>query len=491
MNLPEDAIARVAQDFGRAELGDPRRTRRAQLIATRLARQPSVPFPEALKDDAQIEGAYRFARNKRVTMPALLRAHSSGTVERAEQAQSVWVLHDTTSATFPSLDPKDIGYLPTGKPGFLFHVSLVLDASQWRLPLGVVSGETIHRAQRSKRKGKKKRSGRETAADAAGEGARWWRGIEAAGHALSGCAEVIHVADRESDSYDLMNRCLEAGGRFVFRVRVADRRARNAEEDASEWSSVKRIAENCQGVLEREVELSPRTEKSAPGMNRGNPPRAKRTATLRFSAACVELPRPQYLQDPTPKTLTVNLVHVIEVDAPKGQAPVEWLLYTTEPIETPEQVARIVDIYRARWTIEEFNAALKTGCAYESRQFESRHALLNILALSLPVACEALALRSRARDCPDAPATDVLRPAQIEVLRRFGRRKLGASPTARQALLAVAGLGGHMKHNGEPGWNILMRGMRTLLAYETAWVAGRESVSARRRSRELPGGDDL
>jgi hypothetical protein len=77
-------------------------------------------------------------------------------------------------------------------------------------------------------------------------------------------------------------------------------------------------------------------------------------------------------------------------------------LYTTEPVQTAEQIADIVDSYRARWTIEELNAALKTGCAYESRQFESRHALLNILALKLPVACEPLALRSRTRDRPDA-----------------------------------------------------------------------------------------
>jgi hypothetical protein len=173
----------------------------------------------------------------------------------------------------------------------------------------------------------------------------------------------------------------------------------------------------------------------------------------------------------------------MEVGVPEGEPAVEWTLYTTEPIETAEQVARVVDIYRARWTIEEFNAALKTGCAYESRQFESRHALLNILALSMPIACELLALRSRARDCPDTPATEVLRPVQIEVLSKFGRRKLSASPTARDALLAVAGLGGHMKHNGEPGWNVLMRGMRTLLSYEAGWIAGRQSASSRGRRR--------
>ena len=54
----------------------------------------------------------------------------------------------------------------------------------------------------------------------------------------------------------------------------------------------------------------------------------------------------------------------------------------------------MVDGYRTRWVIEEFNAALKTGCAYEARQFESRDALLTMLALSLPVACEVLWLRS-------------------------------------------------------------------------------------------------
>lgn len=483
MKLPEDAIARVSQDFGRARLGDPRRTRRAQTIARSLALLPSVPFPEAQTSDARVEGGYRFARNKRVTFQALQEAHSEGTVERAEAARCVLVAHDTTTATFPSVDPKDLGYLPTGKPGFLLHVSLVLDASRWRLPIGVVSAETLHRPQRSKRKGKAKSSGRETAADAHGEGARWWRGIEAAGNALKGCDEVIHVADRESDSFDLMRRCISAGQRFVFRARVTERRSRRADQTTDEWSTIKGVVANCEGVLERDVALSPRNKKSAPGMNRGNPPRHARMAKLRFAAARVELRRPQYLKDPVPEILAVNLVHVMEVGVPEGEAAVEWTLYTTEPIETAEQVARVVDSYRARWTIEEFNAALKTGCAYESRQFESRHALLNILALSMPIACELLALRSRARDCPDMPATEVLRPVQIEVLNKFGRRKLSASPTARAALLAVAGLGGHMKHNGEPGWNVLMRGMRTLLGYEAGWIAGRESAASRGRRR--------
>ena len=30
-----------------------------------------------------------------------------------------------------------------------------------------------------------------------------------------------------------------------------------------------------------------------------------------------------------------------------------------------------MNIYRTRWTIEEFFKALKTGCLYEQREFES------------------------------------------------------------------------------------------------------------------------
>lgn len=478
MELPEDAIGRIDGDFSRARLGDPRRTRRAQSVARQLARLPSVPLPQALQSDAEVEGAYRLMNSRKVTFSGLMLGHAEGTAQRARETGTVLVVHDTTDASFPHLDAGEIGHLQTGKAGFRFHVSLVLDAAKWRRPLGVVHGETIHRAEHSKSPGKKL-NGAETAALPDKESLRWWRAIEASSRALRGCEQVVHVADRESDSYELMQQCVRAGERFVFRSRVLTRRARAAAQSAPGWSTVRAVAQTCKGVLEREVLLSRRLPKSAPGMNRSHPPRDVRLAKLSFSATALELPRPAYLSDPTPTTLAVNLVQVVELDPPEGAPPIQWLLYTTEPIGSTEQVAHVVDIYRARWTIEEFNAALKTGCAYEARQFESKHALLNLLALTVPVACELLALRSQAREAPTAPASEVLRPAQIQVLRAFSKRhKMPASPSVRDGLLAVAGLGGHMKNNGEPGWNVLMRGMRTLLDYEVAWLAGQHALTS-------------
>jgi hypothetical protein len=161
-------------------------------------------------------------------------------------------------------------------------------------------------------------------------------------------------------------------------------------------------------------------------------------------------------------------VHVFEVDAPEGETPVEWFLYTKEPIAHPEEVERIVDLYRARWLIEEFFKAIKSGCAFEKREFESRHALLNMLALTLPIACEVLALRSYARTNNATPATEVLRPTQLEILRTHGHYPLGANPTAEEALLAVAAMGGHLRRNGAPGWTVLSRGMTKLMTHEAA-----------------------
>lgn len=477
-------MERLARDFAGAELGDPRRSRRAQAIVTQLARNPGAPLPESMGSEAALEGLYRFANNRKVMTEPLAKAHADATATRATEARKVIVGHDTTDCTFPDLDPDEIGFLPTGKAGFLLHVALVLDASCWRKPLGVVHFETIHRAGRSKT-GSRKRSGRETVVDAESEGSRWWRSVETAGEALRDCPEVIHVADRESDSYELMHKCLDGGHRFVFRARVTSRRTRTADDSDAAWIPLSTLAATAEGILERPVMLSARKAKGAPGMNRGQPPRNKRHAVLRFSAMRVELRRPQYLHEPVPKTIAVNVVHVVEVGAPEGEPPVEWLLYTSEPIDSAENVARIVDIYRDRWTIEEFNCALKTGCAYEARQFESRHALLNVLVLSMPVACELLALRSRARAAPETPAAEVLRQAQLEVLRALGPRKLSAEPTAREALWAVAGLGGHLKRNGEPGWNILMRGMRTLLDYERAWSAGKRAADTAARREDL------
>ena len=467
MRLPAGAEARVVKELTKVALGDERRTRRACAVIAKLVRSPAASLPVMLGSDAELQGCYRLLNNRAVSMQELLAGHIEATAERAMKAGRVLVVHDTTECAFAHLSPKEVGYLQTGKAGFKLHVSLVLDAHASRRPLGVVAAETLHRASRSKRQWATRASGSATARMEDRESQRWWRGVSAAGEALKRCERVIHVADREGDSYELMAKLEATKQRFVIRVRT-DRRARLDESDP--WSPIRQIAAACEGTLERDVPLSRRQSKATKSMTGAHLPRTARRARLQFAATRITIARPRYLRDEPPE-LMLNLVCVRELDPPPGEAAVEWLLYTTEPIDTEAQVASVVDDYRARWTIEEFNAALKTGCAYEDRELESRHALLAMLALSLPVACEVLALRSVARMRPSAPAMDVLNEQQLQVLRALGPHRLGAASTAREALLAVAAIGGHLRRNGEPGWKVLQRGMTLLLAYEVGWAA--------------------
>jgi hypothetical protein len=458
MKLPKSSVERVGQALQRAELGDPRRKKRLTKTVARLARKPRASLPEAMQSESDLEGAYRLANNAAIEPQQLFDALAEAAAERARVAGDVLVIHDTTSCTFEHADPEEVGYLSTGKAGFYPHCSLVVEGNAWRRPLGVVHLEIMA-------------SGLETARWKDRESARWGRSIEISAERLAACRSVCHIADREGDSYALLASMVGKGQSFVIRVNH-DRRVGDPEDLAEQWLPIKERVRSLEGIFEREVPLSERKRSSAPRASKGRPVRNARLAQLSFSATAVVVKRPGHLGASIPKTLTLNVVHVIEPCPPIGEPAVEWLLFTTLPVASEKHVATVVDNYRARWTIEEFNKALKTGCAYENREFETLHALLMILAMSLPIACELLWLRSRARHDPDAPANEVVTSQQLKILRLMGSRRIPPKPTARDALWAVAGLGGHLKRNGEPGWLVLHRGMQTLLSYEAGFEAG-------------------
>jgi hypothetical protein len=166
-------------------------------------------------------------------------------------------------------------------------------------------------------------------------------------------------------------------------------------------------------------------------------------------------------------------VHVFELGPPPGQPPVEWVLLTTESIATRADIERVVEGYRTRWTIEEYFKAVKTGCAYESRQLESFHALSNLLAYTFVIAYALLLMRTLARTGRNLPATSILSDSEIQVLQRVENSSVGADPSVREALLAIAALGGHIKNNGDPGWLVLSRGWQRLRDFDAGYRLAR------------------
>lgn len=450
----------LSTEVAGAELGDARLAKRYGVLIDRISERPDASLPKVLTV-AELESAYRFVNNERVTLPGLLAPHIRQTVNRCGTRQDVIVAHDTTELKYTGDEREGLGRLRSTGRGFYLHVALAIGGSQDRDPLGIVAARTLVRGEK---RAKERGAIRRRAADK--ESRRWWEQVREAESRL-GVGRAIHVADREADAYEFMSEVSGGGGRFVVRLRHD--RCVGLENGPARLDAALRLA---RVVAEREVELSPRKLATAPIARRTHPPRKARIAKLEISAIRVEFLRPKESPVDWPAALAFNVVNVVEVETPSGCDPVTWTLATTELIETPEQILAVVDAYRARWVVEEYFKAIKTGCAIEKRQNESLHALLNVLGLYIPVAWQMLRLRLLARDADTVPATQVLTDVQIQILQAHPRTHnvIGPKPTTRTALLAIAALGGHLKQNGEPGWQTIGRGFQDLLLLENGWL---------------------
>lgn len=459
MLRPRSTAVILSEELADVDLGDARLGRRLGRLADRLAERPGESFPKAL-DDAELEAAYRFFGNDQVTPEAILAPHFRQSTRRAAELPRIVVAHDTTQFEFGGQTKREgLGRLiKPAAQGFFGHFSLAMSADAERRPIGLLALETVFRLKKS--------IGHKTwtRGQSLGESARWLRSVEAVEERLAGQVEAIHVMDREGDQYSVLAAMEETKRPFVIRS-FQDRRLAGEDE-----ARLRAVASAAKVTLRRDVPLSPRPKLFGPKGER-HPARRHRIARLSFAAKSVELKRTLDARNASASSLRVNVIHVFEREAPRNEPAVEWFLLTNLPIDTSEAIAFAVDCYRARWTIEEFFKALKTGCQFEKRQLESAHSLLNALAIFAPVAWRLLLLRHLARTDGKAPAAAALTTQQLEVLRAVARTPLPKRATARDAMLAVAALGGHLKSNGDPGWLVLGRGMHDLLLLELGWRA--------------------
>lgn len=457
--------AGIGDEVRGAALGDFRRSRRLVKLVERMAQDPDASFPSVL-DDAELEAAYRLLGNEHVTPDAILGPHVRATVERIQHEEVALALHDTTTMSFRAGGKREeldrVSAL--GAQQFFSHHTLAISGDGTRRPLGHLALSIYTHTQT---RGSTDRN----------EQDRWAEHCIRVNE-LVDPKRVVHVMDREADDYDLLALLVGSGSRFIVRLQY-DRLLLTSSSD--EPRKVREALADVTTVETREVALSRRSAADVKSQDRKcHPPREGRTARLAISAAPVVLKRPQTAGTELPPTLRVNIVRVHELDAPSGEKPVEWLLITTEPIDASQQILRIVDWYRARWVIEEFFKALKTGCAFQKRQLHDLHGLSNALAVFIPIACQLLLIRNEARDRPTELGNTVLPADQLEVLGRVARKPLPIQPTARDIYVAIAGLGGHLKHNGEPGWQVLGRGYEKLLGLTEGWNL------RRRAERERP-----
>ena len=458
----------LGKEFTGVELGDARLEARAVRIVERIASAPGESFPKQMASTAEREGLYRFFANDSITLDALMRPHVRQTHERMRAHGVVRIAHDTTEFAFEG-DREGLGILSRKTKGFYAHMALAVSGDEIREPLGVLavrphvlagveSRRGLTPSQRVKVSNAKPRSEKLSS--------RWECVAKEVEEALPEGVNAIHVMDQEADDFALLAALHDAELHFVVRG-SADRRIDEGGTIADAMAAAP--VHGFRGVL-----VNRRSEKIA---TRRHPRRSERVASLRIQWTTVTLRRSAIAQTDV-DVLRVQVVHVFEPETPLGEEAIEWTLLTSEPITDLASATAIVDHYRARWVIEEYFKALKTGCAFEKRQLTTLDALLRALGLFVPAAWRLLTLRTLGRTSPDRPASALFDAEQLLLLAALlqtRKQALPAAPTVRDAMLAIAALGGHIKNNGDPGWMVLGRGYVSFLEAEAVWKLARRT----------------
>jgi hypothetical protein len=228
------------------------------------------------------------------------------------------------------------------------------------------------------------------------ESERWLGTAEAAKDILAQAAQVTVVADRESDIYAEWARL--PGPRFHLLTRAMHDRA-TADGGRLSTATLRPAGKTTIEIVAR-------------------PGRPARQAELAARFGPVTLTRPSTTSEAgLPKTVTVNLVEVIEENPPAGAEPIVWRLLTTHTITEAAMAWRLIGWYRARWMIEQLFRILKQqGLQLEDSQIETAAGLLKLTAIAARAACRILQL-VQARDGRSRQRIDVaFTPAEVQTL---------------------------------------------------------------------------
>jgi len=318
----------------------------------------------------------RFLHNERVAAEEIIETAANHTA-RAVRGRPVLAIHDTTTLNFTkhAKSKKDFGKIGNGRDiGFYVHPTIVVEAAAAGV-IGVdhaggilgLAGACVYRREPAETKTPSAPLRDRKRAIKDRESGRWLEGLAAASR-LGDAETVTLVGDRESDIYQLFAQ--ERPDNVHLLVRAQHNRA---------LSEGGRLFEE---MAERPHVEGPDIEIPA---KRG---RSARSAKVRIAFAPLEIKRPGrvYAAKGLPASIPVFAVHVEEIDPPRGEKPVMWLLLTTHRIESLAGALQVVEWYRARWTIEQLFRTLKTqGFDIEQSQIET-FAVMRKLAVAALIA---------------------------------------------------------------------------------------------------------
>ena len=378
----------------------------------------------------------------------MVRQAAAGTAARTSDRDLV-VVQDTSELALGGRRARENGYGPVGKGGalrgLLLHAALAIEVGSGAL-LGLVDAKIWNRDEGEALPRRKR-------ATVDKESQRWLDATARASEVLAGANGITAVSDRESDIYEHF-ACRPANVHLIVRA-CQNRKIETASKqtDALLFAFIDGLSETGRFKV---------TIPAAPG-------RKERVAELAVRFSPVTLRKPLHGAAPDlPDTIGLTLVDLREVSRPEDSEPIHWRLLTTHQVTNLGEARRIVDLYRMRWTIEEFFRTLKTaGFDIEDADIGDPQAMIKFAAAASIAAVTVMQL-VKARDGSDRQLADAFDADDQPILEALSPQLEGA--TARQknphpkgslafAAWVIARLGGWTGYYGKPGPKVMRRGL--------------------------------
>ena len=461
-------------------LQDKRLNQRMAEVLNQLGGNPRASIPSACVTWPETLAAYRFFDNPKVTFGGILEPHIEASFRRIESQSVVVVAQDTTEVelTRPERVVSGAGPLADeSRWGAFLHPLHAFTPEG--TPLGTVYAQAWARDKPPQvaRTRKKKDYARKHTPFEDKESYRWFESLQQSEEIAEAAPDthVVCVADSEADIYELLE--YPKTDRVDWIVRGQYNRALSGEKTSDNDDTPAYIRETVMATecrFTNEIQVGKRKSKLENDTRKRKQSRPAREAVVEVRAASVTLRAPWRCDKKLTDTV-VNVVLVTEIDVPKGEEPIEWMLLTSLPVDTVEAIGSVIQYYTVRWMIEVYFRTLKSICRIEERQFETLDRFVNAIAIYMIVAWRSFYVCRLARELPDESCEIIFEPEEWKALHSFIHMEAPPPqpPTLHEMVRAIGQLGGYANRprKDEPGPLTVALGLQRSHDITRCWLA--------------------
>lgn len=412
------------KEFGNAELGDNRLTKRLVKLARAQSEKPGESWADIVNGNwSDTMGYYRFVEypdSDAVNMDTILEPHRERTIRRMKACDTVLCIQDSTDLDYSqNRNCEGLGVIGknqtrTESRGLRLHSTFITDSTG--VPLGILRAHCYAPELKPQHSG---RDGRYIPAEEK-ETYRW---VEAQDDAAAVGSELpnvrlINITDREGDFFEDFHAWDSGSGGIELLIRAMHNRP--VDGSTKMFEAVKQTP--VQGRMR--IHIQRRSRRPKKGRRAPRASRSRRDADVVVRYMPTTIYPPQHGLSSKKPPVNVFIIHVHEPDPPQNaEDPVDWYLLTTIRLDKFDDASQCVQWYCKRWRIEDWHKVIKSGCRVEDARLGTAERLKREIAISMVVAWRIMLMALMSREVPDLPADVLFTELEIETLRCYAKKK--------------------------------------------------------------------